>query len=165
MPRPPAHPPSARQAARVVLLDEANAVLLLAGRDPALQSAPGYWILPGGGAHAGERLEDTARREVYEETGARLNELGPVVWERFVSFPFDGRQFEQHESIFVVRTHRFDVQPMALTDLEVRSTTGSRWWSTEDLALTREAVYPADLASLIGRWLSSGPPVEPELIP
>ena len=50
----------------------------------------------------------------------------PVVWQRYVSFPFDGRLFEQHESIFVVKTARFDVHPTALTELEVRSTTGSR---------------------------------------
>jgi ADP-ribose pyrophosphatase YjhB (NUDIX family)/GNAT superfamily N-acetyltransferase len=161
-PGPSTGPP--RQAARVVLLDEANAVLLLSGRDPAVKTAALYWILPGGGAHAGEALEDTARREVYEETGARLGELGPVVWQRYVSFPFDGRLFEQHESIFVVKTARFDVHPTALTELEVRSTTGSRWWSTDDLAMTKEAVYPPDLASLIAGWLIAGPPLAPEVI-
>jgi 8-oxo-dGTP pyrophosphatase MutT (NUDIX family) len=157
-------PSPARRAARVLLLDEDNAVLLLSGRDPAAKTAPIYWILPGGGAHAGEDLEQTARREVYEETGARLGELGPVIWERHVSFPFDGDQFEQYESIFVVRTARFEVRPQALTDLEVRSTIGSRWWSAGDLALTNEAVYPPHLASLIADWLSSGPPSEPQVI-
>ncbi len=147
-----------------MLLDEANAVLLLSGRDPAVQTAAVYWILPGGGAHAGEALEDTARREVYEETGARLGELGPVVWQRYVSFPFDGRLFEQHESIFVVKTARFDVHPTALTELEVRSTTGARWWSADDLAMTKEAVYPPGLAPLIAGWLIAGPPLAPEVI-
>ena len=70
-------PGPARRAARVVLLDEGNAVLLLSGHDPAVETAAIYLILPGGGAHAGETLEETARREVYEETGARLGELGP----------------------------------------------------------------------------------------
>jgi 8-oxo-dGTP pyrophosphatase MutT (NUDIX family) len=164
MPSSRVHPWPARRAARVLLLDEGNAVLLLSGRDPAVQTAPVYWILPGGGAHAGEGLEQAARREVYEETGARLGELGPVVWERHVSFPFDGRQFEQDESIFVVRTRRFDVRAKALTDLEVRSTTGSRWWSADELAFTTEAVYPPNLGSLIASWLSLGPPAEPEVI-
>ncbi len=157
-------PGPARRAARVVLLDEGNAVLLLSGRDPAVETAAIYWILPGGGAHAGETLEETARREVYEETGARLGELGPVVWQRYVSFPFDGHQFEQHESIFVVRTARFDVHPTALTDLEVRSTTGSRWWSADDLVMAKEAVYPPNLASLIAGWIIEGPPPGPEVI-
>ena len=61
------------------------------------------------GALVGESLEEAVRREIYEETGARLGDLGPVVWVRHVCFPFDGRQFEQHESIFVVRTERFEV--------------------------------------------------------
>ena len=153
--------PPGRRAARVVLLDEDNAVLMLSGRDPAIAAAPGFWFLPGGGADAGESLEDAARREIYEETGARLGQLGPVVWERYVSFTFDGRPFEQHESIFVVKTGRFRVRPTGLTDLEVRFTTGSRWWPLDHLASTSEVVYPARLPWLVRDWLSSGPPPAP----
>ncbi len=157
-------PASGRRAARLVLLDEGNAVLLLSGRDPGLEGAPLFWFLPGGGVDAGETLEDAARREVYEETGARLGDLGPVVWERDVSFPFDGKQFEQHEFFFVVRTVRFPVSPTALTDLELRMTTGARWWPLDELATPKEPVYPSNLASLISSWLVEGPPVAPRLI-
>jgi 8-oxo-dGTP pyrophosphatase MutT (NUDIX family) len=164
MPLSNLHLTSRRRAGRVALLDEGEAVLLQSGIDPGTVSEPGFWFLPGGGALAGESLEDAARREVYEETGARLGELGPVVWERHVSFPFDGRQFEQHESIFVVRTTRFDVHPTALTELEVRLTTGHRWWPIPQLASTTDAVYPPRLASLLADWLSWGPPPAPLLI-
>lgn len=148
----------------MALLDEEEAVLLESGIDPGTVGGTGFWFLPGGGALAGESLEAAVRREVYEETGARLGELGPVVWERHVSFPFDGRQFEQHESIFVVRTARFEVEPTALTELELRLTTGYRWWPIPRLAGTTEAVYPPRLASLLEDWLSSGPPSAPLLI-
>jgi 8-oxo-dGTP pyrophosphatase MutT (NUDIX family) len=148
----------------VVLLDQGDAVLLQSGVEPGSVGGPGFWFLPGGGALAGEGLEHAVRREIYEETGARLGELGPVVWERHVKFPFDGRRFEQYESIFVVRTDRFEVRPTALTELELRFTTGSRWWPLGELAITNEAVYPPRLASLTAEWLASGPPSVPLLI-
>ena len=34
-----------------------------------------YWTLPGGAAKRGESLDQTARREVWEETGVRLGPL------------------------------------------------------------------------------------------
>jgi 8-oxo-dGTP pyrophosphatase MutT (NUDIX family) len=148
----------------LALLDETNAVLLQSGLDPGRVESPGFWFLPGGGAMVGESLEEAVRREVYEETGARVGELGPVVWERNVSFPFDGRQFEQHEWIFVVRTSRFRAQPTGLTELELRFTTGARWWSLEDLVATNEVVYPPRLSALIADWLTSGPPPAPLLV-
>jgi 8-oxo-dGTP pyrophosphatase MutT (NUDIX family) len=155
---------SRRRAGRVVLLDEDNAVLLQSGVEPGSVGDQGFWFLPGGGALAGESLEEAVRREIFEETGAELGDLGPVVWERHVKFPFDGRQFEQHEWIFVVRTDRFQVLPTALTELEMRFTTGSRWWPLGELATTGETVYPPRLASLITEWLVSGPPQAPLLI-
>lgn len=139
----------------MALIDQDNSVLLLSGRDPGDARAPRFWYLPGGGADAGETLEEAARREIYEETGAHIGEVGPVVWERHLSFVFDGSPFDQDESFFLVRTSRFVVQPTALTLLEQRSTTGSRWWPIDELARTQEVVYPANLAALIATWLSS----------
>lgn len=38
----------------------------------------GQWSIPGGSLHAGERLEDAARREVMEETGVNIRLLGLI---------------------------------------------------------------------------------------
>ena len=153
-----------RRAGRVVLIDPSGSVLLLSGRDPSLADAPQFWFVPGGGAHRGETIEDAARREVHEEVGAKLGDLGPVVWQRAVSFAFDGRWYEQTESFYVVRTATFVPLPTALTDLEQRATTGSRWWPLAELAGTAEAVHPLRLASLTREWLDSGPPLTPAQI-
>ena len=68
---------SLRRAGRAALLDESDAVLLQSGIEPGSPDEPGFWFLPGGGAMVGESLEDAAPSRIYEETGARLGDLGP----------------------------------------------------------------------------------------
>lgn len=53
----------------VVLIVNENKEVLLQER------APGIYGLPGGLMELGESLEDTARREVYEETGLHVKDL------------------------------------------------------------------------------------------
>jgi ADP-ribose pyrophosphatase YjhB (NUDIX family) len=51
---------------RVLCLSEGQ-LLLVRHEDP--RTGASYWVLPGGGREHGERFEDTAVREVHEETG------------------------------------------------------------------------------------------------
>jgi ADP-ribose pyrophosphatase YjhB (NUDIX family) len=53
---------------RVMVVEEGKLLLV----KPAYLD---YWTLPGGGVKRGETLEQTARREVWEETGVRLGPL------------------------------------------------------------------------------------------
>lgn len=55
--------------ATVVVRDARGQVLM------QQRSDNGEWGLPGGAMELGESLEETARREVWEETGVRLEEL------------------------------------------------------------------------------------------
>lgn len=138
-----------RNVARVVFLDHTDAVLLLSARDPSLPTGPEFWFTPGGGAEMGEPLEDAARREVREETGHILGDLGPVRLRRAASFTFDGRAYEQDEVFYAVRAGRFDVMPFAWTEIEAHATTGWRWWSIEELSASDAIVYPPELAALL----------------
>ena len=83
--------PILRVSCRVVLLDDANRVLLLEHvvDDPAASYAS-IWLPPGGGLEEGESPVDAALRELWEETGLRLGEVGPLVWIRRVTFPLAG---------------------------------------------------------------------------
>lgn len=143
------------------MVDPVGAVLLISGRDPASAVSPQFWLVPGGGARRGETVEDAARREIYEEVGARLGELGPVVWRRHVSFEYAGCWYEQSEWFFVARTSPFTPRPVSLTSLERRSTTGARWWGLDELASCSDPVYPRELVALVAQWLTSGPPPAP----
>ncbi|MGH9105231.1 MAG: NUDIX hydrolase [Acidimicrobiales bacterium] len=150
-----------RRAGRVVMVDPTGAVLLISGRDPSVPAAETFWLVPGGGAHEGETTDEAARREVAEEVGAELGELGPVAWWRRTSFAFAGLWYDQEESFYVVRAPSFVPHPTALTELEVQMTTGARWWPLAELVATGEVVHPRQLGALVTSWLSIGPPARP----
>ncbi|MEV4439047.1 NUDIX hydrolase [Streptomyces sp. NPDC049577] len=152
-----------RRAARVVLLDPADRILLLHGYEPDDPSRT-WWFTPGGGLEGTEGWEDAARRELAEETGITGVELGPELWRRVCSFPFDGRRWEQDERYFLARTDRAAVWTGGRTELERRSLTGLRWWTCEELLATHETVYPTRLAGLLRTLLDEGPPKTPVLL-
>ena len=146
-----------RRAARVLLVDAADRVLLLRGTDPADLSRGDWWFTPGGGLDEGESPVEAARRELFEETGLHLaaDELGPVVHERVARFTFSGTDYRQAEVFFLARVDAHEVDASGWTALEVASVTGHRWWPRAELARTDERVFPDDLATVLARVLAA----------
>ena len=138
-----------RYAARALLIDEAGRVLLFRGGDPHRPEAGTWWFTPGGGLDAGETVEDAARREVREETGLVITDLGPVVLERRIEFDFEGVRYEQDECFFAVHVGTFELDTNEWEDAERRSIVEHRWWTRDELVATTDAVYPEGLAELL----------------
>jgi 8-oxo-dGTP pyrophosphatase MutT (NUDIX family) len=155
--------PQWRRVARVVLLDPQDRILLLRGHEPE-DAGDNWWFTPGGGLEGDETHEQAALREVMEETGITEVELGPALWQRFCSFPFAGRRWDQDERYYLARTSQTSTHATGLTELERRSVAGARWWTCQELTEAHETVYPTRLAELLRRLLDEGPPSHPETL-
>ena len=152
--------PVRRRAARVVLLDGDDRILLFRGSDPHVPDLP-FWFTPGGGADPGESLEEAALRELREETGCTAAQLTGALWTRRAAFDFEGVPYEQHETFFLARVDAFEVDTGGFTDLERRAVHTHRWWTLPELATTDELVYPTELPTLLGDLLERGLPGAP----
>lgn len=147
----------------MILLDPADRMLLMHGYEPGDPSLT-WWFTPGGGVEAGESREQAALRELAEETGITEARLGPVIWKRVCSFPFDGRRWDQDEWYYLARTRQTLTRTSGQTDLERRSVAGLRWWTAEELFAAHETVYPTRLAELLRTLLDEGPPSAPVVL-
>jgi 8-oxo-dGTP pyrophosphatase MutT (NUDIX family) len=151
--------PGVRVAARVLLVDPAQRVLLFQGFDPHVPDEP-FWFTAGGGIEPGEKLLPAAVRELEEETGLRLPPeqfVGPV-WLRHVQFRFESVEYDSDEWFFLATlTDAVEVDTAGFTDLEIRTVNGYRWWTMQDLHTTSETIYPLQLGELLpgllgNRW-------------
>jgi ADP-ribose pyrophosphatase YjhB (NUDIX family) len=141
-----------RRAARVLLVDRADRTLLLRGGDPA---RPGlrWWFTPGGGLDDGELPADGAARELFEETGLRVEpaELGEPILHQVAHFSYDRRQYRQEQDFFLVRVPEWEVDTAGFDAEEKLTIDAHRWWSAAELDATDETIYPEDLADLLRR--------------
>lgn len=149
-----------RHAARVLLLDPADRVLLFHCKEPGAERS--FWITPGGGLHPGETHEQAALRELREETGLANVELGPWVWSRTHTFPWLGRVYRQHERFYLLRIDGHEVDPAQHTEEEREVLIEHRWWSAAQIDSANGTHFAP---RRLGAWLAAldpaAPPSEP----
>jgi len=149
--------PILRPAARVILIDPADRVLLLRTEFTRRR----LWITPGGGLEPGETAGECARRELLEETGIDAD-VGPCVWLRAHVFEFNGALLDEREQFFVVRLEdHTEPHDGRLLDHERDFIREYRWWSQAEIASSDDWFAPRRLAQLLPPILAGDYPREP----
>ena len=143
-------PRASRRAMRVLLVDDADRLLLFHDSDPGLSPVPRWWITPGGGVDPGEEDTEAAAREVFEETGVQVapDELVGPLATRVVVHGYSDVVTTQDEVFWFLRVPAFEVSTVGHTEQELLTMTAHRWWTRGELAATAEEVWPRGILAL-----------------
>ncbi len=151
-----------REAVRALLVSEQSNELLLV-RLHVPDSGKRIWLTPGGGIEVGETKAVALQREVWEETGLKVNLPGEPVWKRSHTFVFRGEHFEQHELYYFLRVPKFeprDDQNPAAHEKELVEE--MRWWTLAEIqAATDQTFVPRALGEHLESLLSGVIPSVP----
>ena len=150
--------PRIRRAARAIVLDSDDRVLLVRFAFPDRT----VWAMPGGGLEPAETHEDAIRRELAEEAGLEVGDVGPVVWSRRHVWP-DGLRWDgQEEVYFLVRVEPFEPMPRLTPEELARELVAElRWWSQDERADSMEIFAPRRLPELLRDLVEHGPATTP----
>ncbi|MEE6281119.1 NUDIX hydrolase [Georgenia sunbinii] len=157
-----------RRAARVIVLDDADRLLLVRGHD-AGETSRSWWFTVGGGIGPDEPARAGALRELREETGLQLADdalVGPVLT-RSAVFDFAAVTCRQDEEFFVARTASTALDTSGWTSLEKDVLDELRWWQLDDLETELAAgtvVYPPELPSVVRGLLDGWDGTVPHLV-
>ncbi len=159
--------PIVRPSARLLLLDPSDRALLFNANTLDEETGLTVWFTPGGGVEPGESEEETARRELWEETGLTVP-LGSMVWRRNWLGALGGVWYHATEPYFLVRTGpESRITTENWTELEVREIKAHRWWSGEEIlaATGVTAVFaPRCLGEILAPIVRGEIPQEPIVV-
>ena len=146
--------PALREAARAVVLDPDDRVMLL-----RYDENGGFWATPGRITRTRRDPRQAVIRELREELGVRHVDLGPHLATRTKDHQVAGRDVRQAEQYYLarVRPEKLHLQSAASPD----NIQEWRWWSLAELTATSQTLYPAELTELLRGILASGPPPAP----
>jgi 8-oxo-dGTP pyrophosphatase MutT (NUDIX family) len=141
--------PAHRRISRVLLFDEHKRLLLMKTASPSLAVPVIRWITPGGGVDDHESHSQGAIRELFEETGLLVTDVGEPVWGVSGESTFaDGHIQTTRAEFFAVHTQSFTPVDDNWMPNEFSDIHDVRWWHLDDLGVTDEPFGPLNLVEL-----------------
>ena len=144
-----------RSTARVLLFDHQNHVLLLKTHFDPEVGLPPRWLTPGGGIDLGETPLAAAIRELFEETGLKIDpsDLSNPVLEASGRWDWtDGVSYHTYtDTIFELKVEKFEPDTSGFTKDELRDVLEYRWWNVSELLASEELVAPHELRDWLRR--------------
>jgi 8-oxo-dGTP pyrophosphatase MutT (NUDIX family) len=138
-----------RRSARIIALDSANRLLLF--KYTRKTGAP-FWATPGGGLEAGESFQQAAAREAAEELGVAPVELS-FLWTGTAEFHWDDRLIHQEERFFLLHLSEYSPTQSIRELHERENILEARWWTLDELRLSKELIYPEGLAAKLAPFI------------
>ncbi|MEM7702120.1 MAG: NUDIX domain-containing protein [Pseudomonadota bacterium] len=143
-----------RRAARIILVSEAQRVLLFRFD---VSDRPPFWVTAGGECEPDESFEQAARRELFEETGL-VADPGQQIARTTPKFvTVQGEPIQADERYFLLRVADETISTAHHTELERKVMTQHRWFEFEDLADWHEAIFPENLSNILTDALADQP--------
>lgn len=149
-----------RPSSRLLILDARERLLLFRfeHKEGPLANLI-FWATPGGGLDDGESFEEAARRELFEETGMKVEQLGPEIARRFASFTMPtGEKVESDERYFILRANEIAISNTNWTELEREVMSAHHWWSQLELRASTEQIWPEKIWEMLiecGAWTAT----------
>ncbi|MBH0115409.1 NUDIX domain-containing protein [Salinibacterium sp. NG253] len=141
--------PLNRATSRVLLFDREQRFLLFLTKAPDT-SGVARWLTPGGGVDPGESHHEAAVRELEEETGLVVEDLGAPVWSHDFTVEWDDADHDTgHAEFYLAHTDSFEPSQEQWTAEERVDVLAHRWWTIDELAATPDRYEPAELVGVI----------------
>lgn len=113
-----------------ILVKNADGKFLLVKKPEGVGPYAGMYLTPGGGVKEGERLKEAAQRELHEETGVKVNNLKPLLFDDDITENWQG--VEKH-FIMLLYTADYVSGDLKPTEGDDDHLEDIRWFSKEEL--------------------------------
>ncbi|WP_097061011.1 NUDIX hydrolase [Salinibacterium xinjiangense] len=138
-----------RPTSRILLLDRDDRFLLFLTLAPDT-SGVARWLTPGGGVDPGETHLQAAVRELEEETGLVIPNLGEPIWAYDFIVKWDAADHDTgHAEFYSATVDAFTPSDALWTDDERVDVLAHKWWTLDELDATTELFEPAELVQLV----------------
>lgn len=139
-----------RDSARLLIINSLNQVLLFRFRheNDAL-AGKAYWATPGGGVKSGETFEQAAIRELSEETGIYVDDVGQPLTERTFEMTLpSGEVVLANERFYLIKAADEEISTSGWTENEKTVIDDYHWWDLVELRNTKDVVFPSNIPDL-----------------